>query len=299
MHSSTTRSALIATVTAVTACTLASVHLPGADPIAPALRAQAQVQPIPLQPSTADVTRPVAATHPQVLRDQASLSGQAMPLGDRPGWHQQLWEDFTGRALPNGWVAYSGRPGGNSQGWWKPSQVRVRDGKLVLAGSWQAGRYVTGGVMAVSARATYGKYEVRFRVPRSQGVKYALLLWPSAGGWPAAGEVDFAEDGDGDRRGTTATLHHGARNEQVQRTVRADFSSWQTVGVEWTPRTLVYTLNGKRWASIAGSAVPSGPMDLALQLEAGSGDQWSAVPDARTPARTALEVDWAVSYRRA
>lgn len=237
------------------------------------------------------------AVEPSAARGRVDVD--AMPQGDLTGWKQVMAEDFSRPALPSGWGAYHGAPGGNPRGWWEQSRVAVRDGSLRLSGAFDRnGTYTTGGVMAWAARTTYGKYEVRFRVTKAAGATYALLLWPSTGTWPSAGEIDFAEDGGGDRATTTATLHSGANDDRVQRTLDADFSSWQTVGVEWTPRRLVYTLNGRPWATVAGAAVPSGPMDLALQLEAGRGDQWRPAPTAATPAST-LEVDWAVAYRRA
>ena len=236
---------------------------------------------------------------PRASRHARSVSGEAMPVGDLVGWQQLMHEDFRTRTLPRTWTAYKGAPGGNAHGWWQPSQVAVRNGCLVLGGSWINGTYATGGVMAWGSSQTYGKYAMRFRMPKADGVKYALLRWPSKGRWPSAGEIDFAEDGDGPRSGIAGTLHHGAGNSQIQRHVSADFSQWQTVGVEWTPGRLVYTLNGRPWARVDSAAVPHGPMHLVLQVEAGAGDQWSAAPDHRTPAQVAMEVDWAVSYRRA
>lgn len=222
-----------------------------------------------------------------------------MPRGDLHGWHQTLAEDFSGRRLPTGWTAYQGQPGGNQHGWWDPARVTVAGSSLRLSGAWSGGRFTTGGVVAWGARSTYGKYEVRFRVQRAPGVSYALLLWPATGTWPTAGEIDIAEDGGGARRSTTATLHHGANDTQVQRTVGADTSRWQTLGVEWTPGRLVYTLNGRSWATVRSGGVPARPMDLALQLEAGRGSAWAPAPSSSTPAHVTLEVDWVVAYRRA
>ena len=40
-------------------------------------------------------------------------SGQAMPLGDIPGWHQVFADDFSGTTLnTSNWYPYSGQPGG-------------------------------------------------------------------------------------------------------------------------------------------------------------------------------------------
>lgn len=242
-------------------------------------------------PLAVPVQPPVAPRH-------RAPSG-AIPLGDRPGWRQVLAQDFTGSRLPAGWGTYAGRPGGNPHGWWDGAHVALRGQDLHLVGDWQDGTYTTGGLMASRWCGTYGRYDVRFRVSKAPGVAYALLLWPADGDWPAGGEIDFAEDGGGSRQRTTATLHSGPDNAQVQRGLQADFTRFQTVGVQWTPGRVVYTLNGRPWASVTGAAVPDRPMCLALQLEAGHGTSWSPAPSRATPRTTDLVVDWVVGYRRA
>jgi hypothetical protein len=243
---------------------------------------------------------PVARAVPHVASRGATrrLPTGAMPVGDLRGWRQVLAQDFTSSRLPRGWGTYSGQPGGNPNGWWQPSHVALRGKDLHLVGDWHDGRFVTGGLMSPMA-TTYGKYEVRFKVSRAPGVAYVLLLWPADESWPMGGEIDFAEDGGGARRTTTATLHYGAANTQVQRHLRADFSRFQTVGVEWTPGRLVYTLNGRPWATVTNPRVPSRPMRLALQLEAGHGTSWSPAPTRATPRTVDMVVDWVVAYRRA
>jgi hypothetical protein len=309
MRPSATSSALLALLVPFT--TTVQLHAPHQARESSRLVVESASEPVQVQvpaaPAAAVPEAPVAAAAPtsvrphlsaQAVRDRSSLTGRAMPIGSIPGWRQYLAEDFRGSTLPKQWYAYDGRPGANPGGRWTPSQVTVRNGRLNLTGSWDNGRYTTGGVMSTDSETTYGKFEVRFRAPKASGVKYALLLWPT-GTWPGAGEIDFAEDGDGARQEISATLHHGWDNAQVQRVRHDDFSAWQTVGVEWTPQKLVYTLNGKPWATVTGDAVPHGPMTLAMQMEAGVGDAWSHLPDARTPAHVALEVDWVVGYRRA
>ena len=258
---------------------------PTAAPAAPVVTVQA---------ATEARTVPHVASRSAVRR----LPSGAMPVGNLRGWRQVLAQDFTSNRLPRGWGTYTGRPGGNPNGWWQPSHVAVRGKDLHLVGDWQNGRFVTGGLMSTMAR-TYGKYEVRFKVSRAPGVAYVLLLWPADEWWPMGGEIDFAEDGGGARRTTTATLHYGAGNTQVQRHLHADFTHFQTVGVEWTPGRLVYTLNGRPWATVTNPRVPSRPMCLALQLEAGHGTSWSPAPSRATPRTVDMVVDWVVAYRRA
>ena len=226
-------------------------------------------------------------------------SGMAMPTGDIPGWHPVFSDDFTGTALGPGWGAYSGQPGGDPGGWWDPSHVVVHDGMLDLQTYQDAsGRWVSGGVSSASAlQQRYGKYLVRVRADKAVGVSAIALLWPSDNSWPP--EIDFFEDGGGNRSKTTATLHCGGNANdacQVQADAFADFSQWHTIGVEWSPGLLTYTLDGKVWATMT-SGVPAIPMEMDLQTQAGTcGDAYAPCPDASTPAHVNMQVDWVVAY---
>jgi beta-glucanase (GH16 family) len=215
-------------------------------------------------------------------------------------WKQVYVENFSGSGLSSGWGAYSGSIPSMPGGRWDPSHVEVADGKLRLLTSKVNGQWTSGGVMnSVQARTTYGKYLVRFRMDKAPGVKYALLLWPASGEWPMDGEIDFAEDGGGSRGSTSGTMHWGttSNHQQVQRRVSANFSNWHTVGVEWTPSKLVYTLDGKAWGTVKSPYAPTKPMNLALQTEAGSCNTWMTCVNSSTPQTTALEVDWVAVYR--
>jgi beta-glucanase (GH16 family) len=226
-----------------------------------------------------------------------------MPVGDIPGWKRVFSDDFTGSALnTQAWGTYSGQPGGDPGGLWDPSHVVVHDGMLELQNYRDpalGGRWVSGGLSSARAlKQTYGKYLVRFRMDPGYGIAGIVLLWPSNGGWPP--EIDFAEDGGGNRRETTATLHYGASDLQIARSVTTDFSTWHTVGVEWTAGRLVYTLDGAQWATVSGSQVPSEPMEMDIQTQAGTcGQAATPCPDGSTPDHVNLQVDWVVAYRPA
>ena len=258
--------------------------------------------------ATAPVTAPVTAARVSVTRllhapapRPVGPSGLAMPKSSLTHWRLKSAVDFTGTALPAGWGSYEGQPGGEPNGYWKHSHAYVRNGVLTLAGYRDGSKFVTGGVMAYSPQVgqqTYGKYEVRFRIDKGHGVKYAALLWPTSERWPVDGEIDFAEDGGGDRTRSTGTLHYGASNSQIQKSLSGDFSRWSTMGVEWSPNKIVYTLNGRAWATVTGAAVPHTPMNLAIQTQAGTCGSWAGAtcPNATTPAHVNMQIDWAVTY---
>jgi beta-glucanase (GH16 family) len=81
----------------------------------------------------------------------------------------------------------------------------------------------------------------------------AWLLWPYSGKWPDDGEIDLAEDEGGDRAETTASLlfknpagqPDGLPQDRISPAL--DFSNWHTIGVEWTPTSVRYTLDGAYW----------------------------------------------------
>jgi beta-glucanase (GH16 family) len=216
-------------------------------------------------------------------------------------WRLVFFDDFSAGLRSSSWGRYSGQPGGDPGGWWAPSHVVVNRGALTLETYRDprfGRRWVSGGVSSARAlRQTYGKYEVRLRMDPGRGVAVVALLWPSRGGWPP--EIDFAENGGetNDRRHITATLHYGADNSQIQRTLWADFTRWHVLGVQWTPARLAYTIDGRVWAVVSNREVPAGPMELDLQTQTGTCNDPSApCPDATTPARVDAQVDWVAAY---
>jgi hypothetical protein len=243
---------------------------------------------------------PILGTNPGVV-SATTPSGIAMPAGNLPGWQMVFADDFGGTSLnTKSWGTYEGQPGGDPGGWWDPSHVVVRNGMVELQNYQDpalGSRWVSGGLSSARAlKQTFGKYLVRFRMDKGNGIAGIALLWPSGGGWPP--EIDFAEDGGGNRSTTSATLHYGSANDQVQRSVATDFSQWHTIGVEWTPGHLVYTLDGAVWATVVDANVPVVPMEMDLQTQAGTcGDEWNPCADATTPASVNMQVDWVVAYK--
>ncbi len=260
--------------------------------------------PVSSQASTPTATSTPAsqASIPNPTSTQGDPSGQAIPIGDIAGWHQVFADDFNGTTLNTSkWGTYSGQPGGDPAGWFDPSHVIVSGGLLTLKGYKDAavkpGVFVTGGISMSYAR-TYGKYLVRMRVDKGDGISAIALLWPQAKVWPP--EVDFFEDGGGDRRGTSATLHCGTNgndNCRVQKDLSGyDFSQWHTLGVEWTAGKLVYTIDGTTWATVTNSGVPSIPMVLDLQSNSVACSQYTTCFNSSTPAEVDMQVAWVVAY---
>ena len=236
-----------------------------------------------------------------ILSAAIALALARQPPASSGPWQRVFFDDFQHGLQPSRWGRYRGQPGGDPGGWWSPSHVVVSHGVLNLETYRDprfGDRWVSGGVSsALALSQTYGKYEVRMRVTPGRGVSVVALLWPSGNQWPP--EIDFAENGGetNARDYMTATLHYGANNNQIQRTLPGNFTQWHVLGVEWLPGELIYTVDGRQWAVVKSSAVPAQRMEMDIQTQAGTcGDPSAPCPDSSTPARVTAQVSWVAAY---
>jgi beta-glucanase (GH16 family) len=239
-------------------------------------------------------------------REPSGPSGEAMPTSSPTGERLVFADDFPGTSLDSNWTAYSGGPSGDAAGWWDPSHVEVSDGLLGLRSYEDPTHYggpsgdppwVEGGVSSAHGlRQTYGEYLVRSRVTSATGVTQVELLWPANGSWPP--EIDFNES-NGTAGFTTASLiWRTSTDPQAEtQTLDIDLTQWHTWGVIWRPGEVVYTVDGKVWATMTSPNVPSGPMVLDLQQQVWPcGGNFEACPNSATPAEVDMEVAWVVAY---
>jgi beta-glucanase (GH16 family) len=216
-----------------------------------------------------------------------------------PAWKLKLNGNFQHGLDRRRWGVYFGESLGNPGGFFAPSHVSVVHGILTLDAyrDPQFGdRWVSGGVSSAAAVSqTYGKYLVRTRMGPGRGIIGAILLWPAQG--PAPPEVNFAKDvGSGLLRNhfTASVIPTGG--PPVTRSLDIDWSNWHTIGLEWTPRQLVFTVDGKAWASIRGRDVPALPMQMDIQSQAAACGADSVCPGASGRAHVRLQVAWVRIY---
>jgi hypothetical protein len=149
----------------------------------------------------------------------------------------------------------------------------------------------------------YGKWEIRAKLPNTQGMWPAIWLLPVDGSWPP--EIDIIElvgkEPDkvhhsfhwGPLRdgllpwdlGQTSTDDHLGKNFD---TVYHDF------GVEWTPEGIVWTVDGKETHRFGTTPeqrkhLPQGPMYLIMNLALGG--FWPGSPDESTKFPSTMEID--------
>jgi hypothetical protein len=235
-------------------------------------------------------------------------SGQAMPVGDLPGWRQIFTDDFT-RDVPLGsfpthsdgrWESYlAGWRDTSGNGAYSTSRVvSVSGGVLRKYLHYADGDYRVAALVPVlpggGTNQLYGRYAIRFRAEAVEGYKLAWLLWPQSGVWPRDGEIDFPE---GDLNAHICAFMHrqGAisGSDQDAYCTNKGFQEWHTAVIEWTPSYVRFRLDGDVIGT-ATSRIPNTPMHWVIQTET----RLSGEPPPRTAAGS-VYIDWVAIWRYA
>jgi licheninase len=201
-----------------------------------------------------------------------------------------LVENFNGSSVDQGkWMVYHSPDAARNPRTGRAATVA--NGMLRLKGGTYGGKDLSGGV-ATRLAQRYGRWEVRFRAEAGNGYTPVALLWPTSQSGRYA-EVDFAEIVDPKRQGGGIFVHGG--NGRAQRQLRADFTRWHTVAVDWLPGRLTFWLDGRKMWDYRGAYVPEGrKMGLALQNDVVCEPRCR---DSSTPATVSMYVDWVKVYK--
>ncbi len=194
--------------------------------------------------------------------------------------------------------------------------ARVEGGHLVLEARKEAfeGAEFTSASLttARSAGWTYGRIEVRAKIPSGRGLWPAIWMLGDAirwDGWPACGEIDIMENVGYDHDIIHCTVHTGAYNHPMKtqkggsvRVVKpsADFHIY---AVDWTAEAMIFTFDGREVFRFTNektgpAAWPfDAPHYLLLNVAVGGG--WGGqqgIDDAVFPQR--MLVDYVRVYQR-
>jgi beta-glucanase (GH16 family) len=203
-----------------------------------------------------------------------------------------LSDDFNGTQLDaSKWQVYQDPDASTHRG--VAAGTHVSGGRLMLVGGLYGGEDQGAGVISRYAQ-TFGRWEARIRSDPGAGYSATTFLWPVHMGQPEFAEIDFAEILGADRRSGGLFIHHGRDDQQVQRTIRFDFTKWHTVAVDWLPDHVTFWTDGKKIWTYTGSFIPKqATMQLYLRNEMRNGFHRTA----KTPRKITMEVDWIRVYR--
>lgn len=217
------------------------------------------------------------------------------------------WEPMIGNGCPNlcGW-------GNNELQYYREQNATVSNGTLKIT----ALRQNFGGAQYTSARLrtankadfTYGRFEMRAKMPAGQGLWPAFWLLPTDyvfGGWAASGEIDVMEYLGNDTRTVYGTIHYGGEYPSNtysggSRTLPSGnlVDDFHVYAVEWDEFEMRWYLDGQLYSTktswwSSGGAYPA-PFNqrFHMLLNLAVGGNWPGNPNGSTPFPATFEVDY-------
>ncbi|MDO8688840.1 MAG: glycoside hydrolase family 16 protein [Dehalococcoidia bacterium] len=253
------------------------------------------------------------------LVDTSSPSGQPMPVGDIPGWHQVFTDDFLTdvpvgsfpvvgnpgpiSAVSSKWTAYpDGWKDTSKNGTYYPSKVlSIQNGFMNLYIHTENGVHMVsaaepklpGAVGTDPGGLLYGRYVIRFKSDSLPGYKTTGILWPESEVWPRDGEIDFPE---GNLDGTIEAFMHWqggtSGGSQDAYSTNTTYTSWHTAVTEWTPTSVKFILDGETIGNSTTMAhIPNTLMHWVIQTETTT----HGYPPSDTVSGN-VRVDWVAVY---
>jgi beta-glucanase (GH16 family) len=222
------------------------------------------------------------------------------------------WEPMIGNGCPNlcGW--------GNAElEYYRAQNATVSGGMLTIEAREE--RY--GGADYTSARLrtknlgdwTYGRMEMRARLPIGQGLWPAFWMLPTDevyGGWASSGEIDIMEYRGQEPNKVLGTIHYGGTYPDNQSSGHTkvlssgDFhSDFHVFALEWEPTELRWYVDGQlygtqtKWSSAGGSFPAPFDQPFHLLLNVAVGGYFVGDPNASTQFPQQMVVDYVRVYR--
>ena len=233
-----------------------------------------------------------------------------------------IWSDeFEGDKLDTSkWEAIDWTTPFNKE-WqaYHPSQVTVSGGNLALTAvkkEYGGKAYTSGKVESKWARQ-YGRWEVRAKLPATQGTWPAIWLLPDPKqwGWPSQGEIDIMENRGHQPNLTSSAFHFGADPEShlyatdEQRTwILGDLNNYHqefhVYAVEWDKNLLRFFVDDVHYFSVHSADVQdtlakhTAPMEVLLNVAVGGTFVEEAPPGEASVWPQQMLVDYVRVYER-
>jgi len=237
---------------------------------------------------------------------QPSSSNWVYQTGGEPQWGNEEWQYYTDR--PEN-VSTDGQ--GNLAITALREQLPGMENCLYGTCDITSGRIATKGKFDQA----YGRFEANIKVPAGQGMWPAFWMMGNnfdTVGWPNNGEIDIMEivgNEPGTLYGTVHgpgySGHVGGLGGSTTLPAGAQFAdAFHLFAVEWSPDTIIWTLDGQQYHSFTSSQLPPGtnwvfdhPFYLLLNLTVGG--VWPGPPDASTTFPATMLVDYVRVYTKA
>lgn len=250
------------------------------------------------------VNLPPAAMMSERLISKEAMALPSTAVTEQDGWHL-VWNDefHSEKSLikwnPQNWPS---KKNGEWQ-YYLPENIDVQDGSLVISSRKESfkGRSYTSGAVTTEDKFefTYGKIEIRAKLPKGQGVFPALWLVNSEEYWLP--EINIVESIGQDPNELYFVVHWRDEKGEQKRdykklTGETDFAEdFHLYGLIWEPGRIVWTLDGKR---IFETKKYSPDIPLFMYLNTAIGGTWPGPPDPRDSFPKELLIDYVRVYQQ-
>jgi hypothetical protein len=211
-------------------------------------------------------------------------------------YNDLVWEDdFNTEGAPDAanWTYDLGAGGwgnGEAQTYTNSAEnVKVEDGSLkIIAKSDGNGGYTSARLKSEGLKEfTFGRYEIRAKLPASQGTWPAIWMlganFPTVS-WPAAGEMDIMEQKGGDKNTVLSTIHYpgnsggGAPTQSTALTTST--TEFHNYTLEWSETEIKFAIDDKVYHTLANDATLPFNADFFLILNVAMGGTLGGTIDA-------------------
>jgi beta-glucanase (GH16 family) len=234
------------------------------------------------------------------------------------GYSPVFTEEFNGLLLGDTWSYRRGNGcpnncgnGGGELQFYQNSNVTLRDGNLVITAKKETvgtNLYTSGRISTFdSLSITYGRIDVRAKLPKGQGLWPAIwLLGDNIGevGFPNAGAIFLAEmrggeteNGDNTIRGRLSWAENSkpksvSKNKSLSRGIFND--QFHVFSIIWEPSKIQWLLNDKVYLEQKIDASMNGTYDkpFHLILNVAVGGQFPGDPDSKTSFPQEMVIDY-------
>jgi len=231
----------------------------------------------------------------------------------RPDWVMVWQDEFQGGPAPSAarWDYERGFVRNHEAQYYtvdRRENARVEGGELIITGrreNWAGARYTSASLVTKGRFAfTYGKVEVRAKIPTGRGTWPAVWLLGDTDrvAWPHCGEIDLMENVGFDPAKLHFSVHTGAFNHVThsQRTavvaLERPWADFHRYGLLWTHERLELFLDGRRVLEFQndGQGPEHWPFDAPMYLivNLALGGDWGGVKgvdDALFPAEFRID----------
>ncbi len=235
-----------------------------------------------------------------VLAAAGAARAQTVPLN---GWQQTFADEFERPTLDTArWnIANYAAPHNGEAQYYSPANIGIVAGAMRITSERRniGGREFASGNITTRDKfaQTFGRFEMRAKLPGTQGLWPAFWLLPNTGAWPP--EIDIMEL-LGHQPSTVYFTNHWGTYPAVASDSKsftgANFTTgYHTFAVEWSPGRLEFFVDGVKRATNTGG-VPAEPFYIILNTAVGG--QWPGYPNASTVFPQYFDAKYVRAYTR-